>query len=243
MNGYMGVLAASLWAAAVCHGQPLRVSGRIVDRDGTAVRNAVLTLSGSGEVKAKTKPNQNGRFLFPSAEPGAYELVCEAPGFARFSVPVKGTYGDSVDVGRLILDRQRLPLPLASELIESASVAENDRVQILLGDGRRIEMEPEPEQTGCRDVAVSPDRNAAGWLVEQPSGSTSYSVPFTLVVFRPGKPLQHFGSGMMLYDWSFVGDGNQVEFSSGPLHGPGVEHPTHEIWDIRTHRKIKQWVD
>jgi dTDP-D-glucose 4,6-dehydratase len=48
-----------------------------------------------------------------------------------------------------------------------------------------------------------------GWLVEDASVGP-YSVPTTLTVYTVGKPLRHFGDGMMLRDWDFVDGESQV---------------------------------
>ena len=245
------------WSVAVlaASGQPLQVSGRVVDGEGLAVKNASLLLetrAASNNIKAKSRPDQAGKFAFPAVEPGLYELVCDAPGFDRLSVPVKGTYGGSVYVGALILrpssrdtvSRPSSRVPFSPSLrISDASIDTDGRVHLVLANGTRVVVPPEKDQTGCRALATTDDGHAAGWLVEFQTPGVSYSVPFTLVVYRPGAPTRRFGSGMPLYDWHFTSGDKEVEFTWGPLHGPGVLSPRHELWDIETGKKLKEWTE
>jgi hypothetical protein len=223
----------------------------VIDGDGVAVKNASLRLE-TAAIHLTTKPDRDGRFVFPPVQPGPHELICEAPGFDRLSVPVKGAYGGSVYVGSLILypssrdtlsrPSSRRPLP-ASLRIADASIGPDNRVHIVLADGKEIDVPPEDGQTGCRGLTTANDGHAAGWLVEFKTPAASYPVPLTLVVFRPGAPTRRFGNGMPLYDWHFANNEEAVEFTWGPLHGPGVLTPQHEVWDIETGKKLKEWTE
>ena len=125
--------------------------------------------------------------------------------------------------------------------IAGAELSEDGTVQIRFDDGRSIQLPAEKGQVGRQQLQVAKTGHSVGWLVEDaPVGS--YSVPTTLTVYTVGKPLKHFGDGLVLRDWDFVDDDNHIEFSSSTAHGPGTDWLTMEVHDIETGRLLRRWV-
>jgi hypothetical protein len=61
-----------------------RISGRIVDRTGTGVAEAKITLDGGGRPSAlEILSDSEGQFNFPGVSPGAFHLTIAAAGFAN----------------------------------------------------------------------------------------------------------------------------------------------------------------
>jgi hypothetical protein len=128
-----------------------------------------------------------------------------------------------------------------TERITDAEIGPNGNVRIWLKSGKSIQPPPDPAQAVCEAIAISADGLSAGWLVAQNNLFASYSVAVGLDVFRLGKPMRHFGNGLMLIDWQFIDDDKQVQFSSSQLHGPGTDWHTMEIHDIETGRLLRMW--
>jgi protocatechuate 3,4-dioxygenase beta subunit len=57
-----------------------------------------------------------------------------------------------------------------------------------------------------------------------------------------GKPLRHFGDGLMLLDWDFIDDDKHIQFSSSQTHGPGTDWLTMEVQVLETGRLLKRWL-
>jgi Carboxypeptidase regulatory-like domain len=62
------------------------ISGRVVDQAGNFIVSAVLMLVPEGHTEVHTKSNAEGRFIFPNAPAGPFELDISAPGFAVLQV-------------------------------------------------------------------------------------------------------------------------------------------------------------
>ena len=126
--------------------------------------------------------------------------------------------------------------------ISDAEISEDGAVTIKFSDGRSVQMPRGKGQAGREQLQVATNRNAVGWLeVDAPIGSNS--VPTTLTVYRVGKPLKHFGDGLMLLDWSFTDDDKRIRFSSSQAHGTGANWLTMEVHDIETGRLLERWLE
>jgi hypothetical protein len=132
--------------------------------------------------------------------------------------------------------------PGAPVRISNAEVKEDGSVRIEFKNGRSIRVPPEKGQPGREQLQVDFNGRAVGWLeVDAPVGS--YSVPTTLTVYTVGKPLRHFGDGLMLLDWGFIDDDKHIQFSSSQVHGPGADWRTIEVHDIETGRLLERWLE
>src|SRR5262249_8796233 len=124
--------------------------------------------------------------------------------------------------------------------ISDAEVGEDGTVKISFSNGRSVQVPPEKGQAGRERLQVATSGSAVGWLeVDVPVGS--YSVPTTLTVYRVGKPIKHFGDGLVLVDWEFIDRDRDIRFSSTQAHGPGTDWLTMEVHDIETGRLLKRW--
>ena len=68
--------------------------------------------------------------------------------------------------------------------------------------------------------------------------SAPYSIPIGLVVYRGGKTLL-LGDGLMIYDWCFVGQDEQIAMSTGSIHGMESRHLI--LYDTASGRQRKEW--
>ncbi len=106
--------------------------------------------------------------------------------------------------------------------ISDAEVSEGGTVKIRFSNGRSVQVPPEKGQTGREQLQVATTGSSVGWLVvDAPVGS--YSVPTTLTVYTVGRPLKHFGDGLVLLDWDFIDGDRHIRFSSSQAHGPGTD--------------------
>jgi hypothetical protein len=142
-----------------------------------------------------------------------------------------------------VADQSKRPAPPgAPTRISDAEVKEDGSVRITFNNGRSIQVPVEKGQTGREQLQVAFSGRSVGWLVvDVPVGS--YSVPTTLSVYTVGKPLRHFGDGLMLLDWDFIDDDTHVQFSSSQVHGPGTDWLTIEVHDIETGRLLRRWLE
>ena len=126
--------------------------------------------------------------------------------------------------------------------ISDAEVSEDSTVKIRLSNGRSVQVPPEKGQAGREQLQVATSGSAVGWLgVDAPVGS--YSVPTTLTVYAVGKPLKHFGDGLVLVDWKFIDGDRHIRFASTQAHGPGTDWLTMEVHDIEAGRLLKRWLE
>lgn len=108
----------------------------------------------------------------------------------------------------------------ASDFYVKAAVDRGGQLQIRTKDGRTISPKKDNDQEGFGDPVISEDGRAVGWTVLY-KYSTSYPVPWDLVIYSSGK-VHHFGhgGGMPIARWRFIARGKQVAFRAEALHGP-----------------------
>ena len=123
--------------------------------------------------------------------------------------------------------------------ITKISIDTDGQVHIVHSDGQDVLPTKEKDQVSVASAVVAENRLAAGWLVEYENCCTSYPIPMTLVLYRPGKPLLRIGNGMMISDWHFDAGGKQVAFSTTTVHGDLAPH--YELRDTQTGRLIAKW--
>ena len=97
----------------------------------------------------------------------------------------------------------------------------------------------EKEQVGVRDLKISEDRTAVGWLVDSPFCCASYPLAHLLVVYRLGTPHHFTGDGRAIFGWKFIGRGRQVAFQQSFPHGD--LRPHYELRDVQTGRLMGTW--
>lgn len=113
---------------------------------------------------------------------------------------------------------------IASERYLRAAVDADGVLRIDTDAGRSIVTEPEPDLAeigsaiGLHQIRIAPDRRAVGWLVKYPNCCTSYPIPLTLVVYSGGVRRSYRGSGLPIWQWSFLEGGSQVAFRQEAVH-------------------------
>jgi hypothetical protein len=98
-------------------------------------------------------------------------------------------------------------------------------------------------QVGIEEVQIAGDGRTAGWLVTYGSPAVTYDIAGTLVVWRGGRIIQRFPGrfqeGPVFWSWSFVADGKQVAYHTGPLHFESTSHCY--LHNVSDGRLVAQW--
>jgi hypothetical protein len=120
----------------------------------------------------------------------------------------------------------------------TVSARPDGAAQITLADGKKATIPKEPGQTGISEIRVAPD-GTVGWLAEYRVEAVGDPIAGTLIVWRAGKMIQRFSTQQSFYSWTFNGEGKQVAYHVGPLHGETKSHC--ELHDARSGRLIAMW--
>lgn len=95
---------------------------------------------------------------------------------------------------------------------------------------------------GFSGVELAQDRETLGWTINVQNCCTSYSIPFSVVVFHYKRVLHTFDQGQMVWSWMFVEGGKQVAVVFGPTHGPEVGD--YRLYDVKTGNLVSEvWGD
>ncbi|MDX1502588.1 MAG: TonB-dependent receptor [Thermoanaerobaculia bacterium] len=115
------------------HGEPCALGGRAVDRHGSAVSGAVVTLVASGE---SSTTDAAGRFSFTGVRPGRTELVVVADGYAVagdtlrcdageelvLEVSLSPAFGEELVVTATRTEKRLADLPVHTQVIARAEI-------------------------------------------------------------------------------------------------------------------------
>jgi hypothetical protein len=95
---------------------------------------------------------------------------------------------------------------------------------------------------GFSDVQLAEDGQTLGWAVNVENCCTSYSIPFSIVLYRSGRILHSFESEQMVWGWMFVQGGERVAIAFGATHGPEVGD--YRLYDVKSGGLISEaWGD
>jgi hypothetical protein len=123
--------------------------------------------------------------------------------------------------------------------IEKAWLDPDRQIMVQVG-GKAQTIARDPEQVSSSAPVVSPDRRTVGWLAETPGCCTSYPLPMTLMLYRPGEKLLRIGGGgLAIWGWKFRAGSRQVALLTGTTHG-GYP-PAMHLHDVRTGRLLESW--
>lgn len=98
------------------------------------------------------------------------------------------------------------------------------------------------KQTEFKDIAISRDGGAVGWVAYYANCCTSYPVPILVEVYAAGK--RHtFQPAIAPWHWCFVDGSSRIAAISTTVHGP--QNEVIELWDISTGTKRGEftWMD
>jgi hypothetical protein len=97
-------------------------------------------------------------------------------------------------------------------------------------------------QTEFKDIAISRDGVAVGWVAYYPNCCTSYPIPILVEVYTAGRR-QTFQPAIGPWQWCFVDGSATVAAISTTVHGP--QNEVIERWDISTGTKRGEftWMD
>ena len=136
-------------------------------------------------------------------------------------------------------------------LIKDIVMLKGGRLAITLENGKTeyqaVAHRPESDALGGAGTysrfALSADRTAAGWFTEFRWPGVNYTIPQVLTVYRPGRPLQHFGPRepdyRPMFAWVFIDGAKQVAIYRDVVHGEGK--PLYELFDVASGRRVAVW--
>jgi hypothetical protein len=129
--------------------------------------------------------------------------------------------------------------PAKATLIDKIYVDSEGVVHVVEDGGTDRAQSKEKDQVSCSQPKISDDKRTAGWLVDFPNCCTSYPISLQLLLYQPGKLVQHLGDGMLIADWHFLDGGKQVAFSTNTVHGDMAPH--YELHDVDSGRLLSHW--
>jgi hypothetical protein len=144
----------------------------------------------------------------------------------------------------LLLSAALVAQPKGNSSIVRVDADHHSDVHLVLKGRSEIVIRHKPGQVGIAEPKIAHDHRTVGWLLlfPNPDNSPAYrleDIPAALVIWRDGNVVQRFDTGPTFWDWSFVNDGQQVAFHTGPLHGEAVSHC--ELRDVNTGRLLSSW--
>lgn len=98
------------------------------------------------------------------------------------------------------------------------------------------------KQVAFKDIAISGDGTAVGWVAYYPNCCTSYPVPIFVEVYKAGT--RHtFDPAIAPWHWCFVNGSASIAAVSTTVHGP--QNEVIELWDVSTGKKRGEftWMD
>jgi hypothetical protein len=250
------------------------VSGRIIKSNDTPVANGTLRIINRTRQMHNPPFNPepftlrldaNGRFAFRAHCNNEYEVQLNAPdthgSFIRAGVLVVAK-GPDVELGNILVQqsaedqatfdligsRNKSPLTVgpSKAAVSAILVGANGKATLIFEDGYTYKPALENDQVDFSSPDISCDRHCVGWVaaVARPDISSS-PVHWTLVVYRPGKPVRKFKGDdrgvieWQISDWQFVEGGQRVAIYQDFVHGPRSQH--YELQDVETGRLIDKW--
>jgi hypothetical protein len=106
----------------------------------------------------------------------------------------------------------------SAQTIARAYAGPDGQAHIVFANGRTKTIAREDQQVGCEDVVVAADRHTVGWSVLYENCCTSYPIQLAVVTFKNDKK-SYIAPPQMVYNWHFVGRGEQIAVVFGPVHG------------------------
>ncbi len=132
--------------------------------------------------------------------------------------------------------------------VTKAYVDPSGAVHIATADGREQTIKPRKWQSGAGfdDLKIASDGKTVGWLADQMlspmQGATNYSYPVALEldIWRDGHVIQRFSPpALIIQNWTFLENGNQVAFHIAPPHGQEFYDCT--LLDVNTGKRLAHW--
>lgn len=211
------VLVSLLVCASVAHASTSSLTGRVIDADGRAVRDAVVVVSGAAPSSIRVPADADGQFAVEVPQGRRVTLVASAPGLGSAPVTATSADGPVTLVLRvqavqetLVVTAAPVALPL-SRVPDSVTVLGRDDLESrqMFTLGAALSLVP----------GMSVARNGGAGTVTSvfPRGGES---DFTLVLVD-GVRANSFGGGMDLSQ-VLVGDVEQIDVVRGPqsaVHG------------------------
>jgi hypothetical protein len=124
-----------------------------------------------------------------------------------------------------------------AQTIQRAYIGDDAKVRVVYANGDTKTIPPEAQQAGCEHLLIAKDGHTMGWSVLEENCCTSYPIATAIVVYRDGKKT-YIPSPQMVYEWRFLGRGEQLAMLFGPVHG-GASGAN--LYDARTGKRSASW--
>jgi hypothetical protein len=127
----------------------------------------------------------------------------------------------------------------SSSSISAVRIGSDKRVHITYSDSKEFIAPEEKGQVDVTSLKIADDKVTAGWLVlERPDCCVNYPIALTVITYRNRRIMKHIRGEPLIWDWCFIGTGDQVAISIGPQHGENGLH--FELRDARSGRLSAQ---
>lgn len=95
-------------------------------------------------------------------------------------------------------------------------------------------------EEGITEPRLADDKRTIAWTEQFDNGSTSYSIPLVLAVYRSGKNIVEIQQGQMVWNWMFLDGGKRIAAVWGPVHSSDVGD--YQLYDTESGRMIAEVV-
>ena len=118
------------------------------------------------------------------------------------------------------------------ETFQNANLDASGELRAVTSTGRVLQVPQLSAQAGVEQIALSPNRQALGWLSLYPNAGTSYPIPLALTVLRPDAGKTTIKADLPIWQWAFASNDKQVVLREAPVDGSAPTH--YELRDART---------
>lgn len=126
---------------------------------------------------------------------------------------------------------------LRAQAVSRAYCGDDKRAHVVFKNGTTKAVPPEAQQVGCDAFSIAADAHTVGWSALFDNYGTSYPIALTLALFRNGKKIA-ISPNQMIFEWRFVGNGEDVAVLSGPVHGGAS---VASLYDSRLGKRLETW--
>ncbi len=123
-----------------------------------------------------------------------------------------------------------LPLYAAADVYVETVIDPSGQLHITTKHRREIVPKKDRGQASFKEVQISPDGRAVGWLAMYNDSGAADPLPLKLVILLNGEQQPYTGTGLPILNWCFWAGGREVAFKQGGLHGEmGLHYELHDV--------------
>lgn len=136
------------------------------------------------------------------------------------------------------LSQNRASEAATSPTVLKADCAKDGTVRISYTDGTTRTIPPGEQQVGCDQISVASSKHTVAWNALVENHATTYPIAAAVIVYRDGEKVELFTEFQMVWDWTFIGQGDRIAVLTGPVHGGAAEA---NLYDSRTGKVLEHW--